>query len=712
MSDPRQSALLRFAAVLAASLAACSDDPAANGADAGPGGTVAPSRVLTRVGPASIEVHPDDVVTLQALLSQKEVGPVADAAVAFTVLKDPTGASQLGQDSVQTDERGVAAVQLTIGPVPSDPMDVIEVKASSEGANGDKAVWHLKVVELARHLEVVPTTDVLVDPRLPAAGAVQSPTNRPVQLKVRVLDDRDRAVADTNVTFRIRQTPPPAGAQLTGDFVADGSGGLPYVVSNMGGEAAATLAVGTVQGTYNVEANFHEGDGEGATFTVKVTSSLPTGCRTSAQCAQGMVCREGMCVTAGPTGGGSCNGNDVPCPMGYKCNTGTGACEPYTEPGNCEQPCDPGTHCDAGSNECVPDECTADSCPECSTCQNGICIPSTDPACNNPTGEQILDVTGHWFTRHEFDVHEALPGWVRTLSQAVRGIDQAIHGQLNLPGWLSWANALIAAVLQGVIPQWAQDLVYLFDSAFTIFSELRSEGEMELVAVGGPRVLSGTEDWTSFIFYFLPQCGGNIGGSLDRPPPCARVDIYTTDLPADLAASVKPFAARLVGSPPATSTIYMDNREVDMKFQGLIKYVIDQLAQMITGEANLADALTAVVPCEDLGSSISDDPLIGGAIASACTALVGAAGRTVENILAGVQTNVRDMLTFNGQATAQPAQYQPAFSDQLGYENFRCRNPADGVWTAKFRTGVGVNVNNVPGRWHATRDPMVEALCQ
>ena len=97
MSDRRRTSpalLLALLGMAAFGAAACGDDPASSsGADGGDPATGQFSRVLTRVGPSILEVNPGDVLSLQALLSQREVGPVAGATVTWQMVNDPTWSS-------------------------------------------------------------------------------------------------------------------------------------------------------------------------------------------------------------------------------------------------------------------------------------------------------------------------------------------------------------------------------------------------------------------------------------------------------------------------------------------------------------------------------------------------------------------------------------------------------------------------------------------
>jgi len=442
--------------------------------------------------------------------------------------------------------------------------------------------------------------------------------------------------------------------------------------------------------------------GNSVTFDIDVKATATT-CQFSSQCGNGFVCKAGKCVT---TGGGpdvpanSCGATDRPCPIGYVCNPSSGQCAPAGTV-TCDQQCPSGYKCDEESGECVKEEedCTTNAdCPD-GECRNGTCYPN---------GTVDIDITGNWFTRHRFDVRSALPGWVTFLATATRILDQIIHGQIS--GLPSWVNAIIRGIVAAYIPPWVKTLVYLLDNIFTVFSDLRADGEMQLVSIGGnKRLIRGEEYWTSFVFYILSQCGQNIGGNPSKPPPCARVDIYTSELDgANLAVDVKGFTGKVVGNGPFFFQV--DRREASMKFAGIIKYVIDQVVLITTGYPSLEGppghpeqgALFNLIDCASLGLSVG-----GFNLTPICELAVAAAAQTIADELRKM-TVTQDVLSFAGQAEARPGG-NPTYAEELGYADFEDRmnnkKTPDGDWKGRFSIGPAA-VQNVPGGWRASRQPL------
>src|SRR4051812_11416170 len=70
---------------------------------------------LTLVGAPNYQLHPGDKRTLQVLLSQDQVGPVANAGIHFEFQDGDAAGALLDQHDTTTDENGVAQVHFTAG---------------------------------------------------------------------------------------------------------------------------------------------------------------------------------------------------------------------------------------------------------------------------------------------------------------------------------------------------------------------------------------------------------------------------------------------------------------------------------------------------------------------------------------------------------------------------------------------------------------------
>src|SRR5439155_1381344 len=193
-----------------------------------------------------------------------------------------------------------------------------------------------------------------------------------------------------------------------------------------------------------------------------------------------------------------------------------GICEPPACGDPCPMSCAAGTHCQPGA-----------------VCGEGVCVPN----------EAVPDVTGPWLTRHDFRIHDVLPFSAQEIFKALRLMDQTLLGQLTIPGIPGWlqaiVNAFVARLLQQYLPGWMQQLIHLCDDFATILGNLRSEGAMRLTRTTDLAHLSGTEVWTSLVFYWLPLCDGEIAGDPDKPPECARIDVLTHDSGFDETAQCR-----------------------------------------------------------------------------------------------------------------------------------------------------------------------------
>lgn len=676
----RESRMKRIAqrwsalAAIALLAAACGEPPAGvepGGDDGGDSGQS--TLLLTRVGQGIVEAHPGDTIPLMALLVRSEVGGVPDQSVHFRIAEDP-GGTTLESETVTTDETGIAQTQLRIGP----NTGVITLRATS-GTAESKAVWKIEVRNVVKRLRIVPDSITLLDGV--ASAQVSASPRMQVNLKAKVSVETmngERALGGETVTFSLVQGV--TGTTFPGDY-------RPTTTAN--GEVTVSLMVGDTIGTVIAKATI-EGN-LSATWEIDISDSGTGGaCENSMQCPVGFFCKAGICTGTG--GGGGCNTSERPCPLGYFCSS-SGMCEPATG-GGCES-CPDDFHCSEDLSACVPDnpDCSDEiPCPSGFDCVNGMCTP--DDGSN-------IDVSGFWYTKHKFDVRKAMPGWVRGLADATRLIDQILLGQIpNMP---SIVNSIVRAIVKQYVPDWVVTIVGIMDAAFTIFSDLESEGEMLLNTVDSTgQFLSGEEYWTSFVFYFLPLCDGNIQSGWGQQPPCARMDVYTTELEqADLAVDVKPFTARVVADTSSGGfKVMIDPRTVNMNFGGILLYVLNYAVQVSTGYESFEEALPEMVDCEGLAYSIG---ILEDLVEIACVVAVDAATKAIVRQLSGATVTQRDALNFSGSAAARPKPGNSRVAGELGYADYLTRNPADGNWNGKFK--IVLSVDDVPGRWRASRDP-------
>lgn len=666
---------------------------------------------LTLVGSASLVLHPNDQRTLQVLLAQDQVGPVANAGVHFEFQDgDPAGATLDAQD-VQTDEAGVATVDLTAGESAAG-RPAFKLVASAQRARPVAFSFH--VIPVRRMLQIVasPATRVAADG---ASATVDIGANNTVPLKVRELDaDTGAGIAQDDITFALSPAAEVAGLSW--------SAGTPETVSTTGagGEAQAFLFTGgAAGGPWPITA---VAGGAAVTFSVSVQSSGGGSCSTNLQCPTGQVCAGDppTCQDAGgaPPSGNACDPNALSCGTSQCCDGATSTCTDLC-PGGCAA----GTHCEPGA-----------------TCGAGTCLPDlTTP-----------DVTGLWLTRHDFSIREALPTALQDVFYAIRVIDQALLGKLTiswLPGWLqSIIDSFVSKLLQQYLPGWLQQIIHISDDVVTVLSNLRAEGSMHLVKGVDYAHLNGTETWSSLVFYWLPLCNGAIGGDPAVPPECARVDIATTDAanPAEAAqckgqslpsitVQVAPFTATVAGSGPggtsAPFSLNVDNsRQVRLQMGKVLLVLVDTILSSVT-QYQCIEEITActagpgncpLVDCYGLSQDLAGPgtwlgkAISPGTIEGLCDGAVTVAGQAATRLLANAWSPTADVLDFTGRATVSGSAGASSCEGggatcaaQLGNDSWdrdlntdSRRAARDGSWSGDFFFKL---VHKLPGAWQATR---------
>jgi len=722
-----------LAAALLLAMAACGGKHDAS-PDAGTS-----SYALTLVGSANLVLHPSDKRTLQVLLAQDQVGPVAGAGVHFEFQDGDGAGAKLDLTDVTTDATGVATVHFTAGTRAGTTGALVTYKlvATAPSYGPDPVAFSFNVIPVRRLIQIVGSPTTHVDSTGTSATAIL-PVSTSANLTVREMDaDTGTAIANDAISFTL----PPA-ALSSGDIYWTGSTASTTATTNSGGQAQATLFTKGSGGPWLVTAQA-AGGGAAVTFSVTV-QNYGTSCTSNSQCPTGEICAGSPpTCQAGGAGTGCNNGTDNPCPFGYICDP-NGVCQPPS--GNQCDPAPPNCasgQCCNGSNACVPicaTPCAAGThCQPGATCGTGQCVSDvTTP-----------DVTGIWLTRHDYSIAQALPTALRDVFYAIRVLDQALLGKLTIPGLPSWLqaiiNSFISGLLQQYLPDWLQQVIHISDDLVTILSNLRSEGSMHLVAGVDYQHVNGTEVWTSLVFYWLPLCNGNIGGDPAVPPECARIDIATTDssnpgetgqckgqsLPS-IAVQVTAFTASVAGTGAGGSAPYVlnvDQRKVQLKMGKVVLVLVDYLIQIVTGgQYNCIDEITDCTPgpgncplvdCYGISQDLAGpgtwlggfvDP---GTIEGLCDGVVTTAGQAVTTLLANAWDPTADVLDFNGHATVSGAAADPTVCEagtttcaaQLGNDNwdkdlYYGRATRDGFWTGDFFFKV---INKLPGAWEATR---------
>ncbi|HTO97088.1 MAG TPA: hypothetical protein VMK66_08620 [Myxococcales bacterium] len=650
------------------------------------------------------------------LLVQQDVGPVADARIHFAFSSaDPAG-SRLDPEDVRTDADGVASARLIAG-APAR----LQIVASAPGAG--EAAFTVDVIPLRRALQAIPAASTVVAPGGASASAVTGVSSS-LSLRVREVDaDTGEPISGDTIAFTL---PDAASAHWSA-----GVGATALAQTGAGGQARASLLTGpAAEGPWQAIAQPAAG---GPIVTFAVTVQGGGSCTANAQCPPGQICAgdppgcqdaggdpctscppEDLCVggVCVPGGGAACDPDAPRCAPGQCCDESALSCRD-----SCPQSCAPGTHCEAGDS-----------------CGDGACVPD----------ETVPDVTGFWLTQHDFSIGEVLPLPVREIFKGLRLIDQTLLGTLRLPFLPRWVqdilDAFIARLLQQYLPLWLQQLIHVSDDLATVLSNLRAEGTLRLTRNGDAAHLKGEEVWTSLVFYWLPLCEGDIGGDLDQPPECARIDVLTTDsgptdetaqcngqlLPA-IAAQVSPFTAT-VARQGTGYALQVDRRQVKLQMGKIVLILVDQLISLVSGgqyhcidEATECRGGDCLVDCRGLGDDVdgaTDGVVDSGTIDALCSGAVREWGKIWIEGLAQMWPATADTLDFSGRAGIYGSTDDSACDEggaggecaaRMGKRSWdrdlnsgdpAIREGRDGSWSGDF---FFQTVHKLPGAWRATR---------
>src|SRR4051812_3056759 len=148
-----------LAAALCLALAACGGKHGNENTDGG-----SSSYALTLVGNANLVLHPNDKRTLQVLLAQDQVGPVANGSIHFEFQDgDPAGAI-IDSGDVTTDANGIATLHFTAGKSASG-RPTYKLVATAPSFGPDPVAFSFNIIPVRRLLQIVgsPSTHVAAD---------------------------------------------------------------------------------------------------------------------------------------------------------------------------------------------------------------------------------------------------------------------------------------------------------------------------------------------------------------------------------------------------------------------------------------------------------------------------------------------------------------------------------------------------------------------
>jgi hypothetical protein len=367
-------------------------------------------------------------------------------------------------------------------------------------------------------------------------------------------------------------------------------------------------------------------------------AGAPVPCDVTAACAMPDVCIGGFCQP--PLGSGSfCDGVDVLCS-----EPGTSCIAGYCQrtPGACaqNQDCPSGYLCQAGT--CVPSGggCGA-GCPGGQVCVAGQCVGGDQCRMQNAPG-----LNGAWTFDSRLHLREALASPIRFLLDATELGRSLITGNLTALGVPSWASAIVAPLIQGIInqyvPAWAQDVIVGLGDVSDILDDLRVK---ETVTLAGdcPTAYRGSSHWDRVEFEFR-------GMLVSRRPE---------DVPQIGAVRPEDFGAKV-----QCGVLFLDKHRVRNVLSGLLRWVLDEVTAAVTCTGggpcyqSPEDAVRRLADCSAIGNAVAGSVfgLGGGAITTACNGLLD--GMLAKLTMAiDASTTTLSILSVQGQAQITDANH-------------------------------------------------------
>jgi hypothetical protein len=633
--------------------------------------------MLSLVGNPNRILFPGDTESLQVVLLEQCIGVISGETVSFEILGDAYG-SMLDSNSSTTGSNGLASVILTAGN-PGVMQRVFQVWAHHPD-DPDGRYFSFALKPFFREL----------------SGGVnlESYVNETLDLTAKVTDmSNNTPVHGVNVKFRINN--PPAGGDAT--IPSD------VVITNLSGMATVTFHSGTMATLYQVVA---EGlDEELGSTTYNITVKSRQTCTNDADCPAGFMCVNGSCRE---TDGTECQTDDE-CPEGYTCENGF--CRPEgTLPGSCNtsDDCPPGYFCD--NHQCYPcqenspdphcqnlGQCITDNdCPPGFTCQNMTCVP------DNPPGAPIPELGGTWHTQHYLNLSEAIGGM--TPINIINTLNELLN-YCEFTG-VAWVDGIICDLIGTFVPDWVHTLIEIFANLANTISELRAEGEMELIHLNPRELISGIETWDTIkVRYLNACCEGQPAGCnpYNQPdfPDCATIEIAIEDLgPTDSVFKVEAFTGKVNiddSGAIVNYTLGIDNRKIRINYPRFVSFIIDLLIQIFTGYDNMEDAMMDVIDCQSIQDLVDD--LLGSMspdITQTCENFKPDASSLISSLMDQIAVEWAP-LEFKGWATIT-VEGDPPYGTQLGFNSHETNH--DGFWDGDVTIVIS---GAADGSWWAER---------
>ncbi len=426
----------------------------------------------------------------------------------------------------------------------------------------------------------------------------------------------------------------------------------------------------------------------------------------------------------GPDG---CDSDCGDCDSGFECNEAVGLCEAECVPRDCDElgkdcgdvpdGCGGTNHCGSCSSpdtcggggvpnvcgctrQCLGRECGPDGCDgECGTCPDeaecnaaGRCVP------------MVPDMDGCWYLEHYFDLEGALPQFLQGLAGPMDQLDRWLN-ECDFTG-IGFIDDFLCDLVDEYVPDWVGDVVHVLNNIYWILKEMRVGGELNLVHLNPPELLSATESWDTIrLLYPDACCEGDPGPCNPHQDPefpdCATIDIAGgEELEAgEVGLIVEPYTARIDinPGPPIGYTFRVTERRVQIEYSKFVGFVVDLLVEMVTGYDSLEEALMDVIDCQDIQDLLEDTfgsivPDIRPQCQSMKRSLVNGIYAILDQIGVGWK-----LMKFGGSAALRVEDHPP-WGVSLGREDHE--TSGDGSWDGTFNI---VFEGPLTGNWFSDR---------
>lgn len=286
-------------------------------------------------------------------------------------------------------------------------------------------------------------------------------------------------------------------------------------------------------------------------------------CEVTGDCQQPFVCLNGACV--GP------QNPDVSCDV-----VDNVACP------NADEVC-VGNVCVINPGTCMDN----DACPLGYVCESNQCVPERDGEACADVGPGP-DLSGTWKVSSTLHLRDGLPGVVDGILDVAEEARDLINGDVDfgLPGIVEDViGGVIASIIDNYVPQYAQNLVVALGDMSDILDDMEVDSTVSLDGEPCDGRYRGTEVWNRIRFTFRGQ------ELLLAPNQLPGVDEI---IPDDFAAWY------------SCGELYFDRHRIQEKLGGLVRFLVDNIANAITGAPNVETALQGLVNCPGFASAVDN----------------------------------------------------------------------------------------------------------